>query len=169
MKKMTLFILAFILWVLLVWPVDPVTGEIHIQPIVVGLIAAALVALIMREVSVQKFHRWLNPVRYFWGAAYLIMLFYYIFKANLDVAYRVLHPAIPIRPGIVKVRTTLRTASGITLLANSITLTPGTLTVDVTDDGELYIHWINVQATDVAEASRIIVERFEWFIRKIVE
>ena len=87
----------------------------------------------------------------------------------MDVVYRALHPAMPIRPGIVKIRTNLKTDSAITALANSITLTPGTLTVDLTDDGFLYIHWINVKSDDVEQATRIIAQQFEWFIRKIFE
>jgi len=85
------------------------------------------------------------------------------------VAYRVLHPAMPIRPGIVRVHSRLRTASARTALATSITLTPGTLTVDVTSDGVFYVHWIEVSTLDEQEAAKRIVGRFEWFIAKILE
>jgi multicomponent Na+:H+ antiporter subunit E len=76
---------------------------------------------------------------------------------------------MPINPGIVKIKTRLKTDAGITALANSITLTPGTLTVDLTDDGFLYVHWINVKSTDTEEATRLIAERFEYFLEKIFE
>jgi multicomponent Na+:H+ antiporter subunit E len=108
-------------------------------------------------------------VRVFWFLVYLPVFFYYVMKANLDVVYRALHPKMPIKPGIVKIKTTLKTESGITALANSITLTPGTLTVDLTDDGFMYIHWINVKAEDVEHATRHIAQRFEWFLKKIFE
>ncbi|HHF98461.1 MAG TPA: hypothetical protein ENL39_03120, partial [Candidatus Aerophobetes bacterium] len=52
-------------------------------------------------------------------------------------------------------------------LANSITLTPGTLTVDLTDDGYLYVHWINVKAVDVEEATKRIVKRFEPILKEV--
>lgn len=162
MKRGALFVLSFVLWLLLVWPP-------RAQDAGVGLLAAALVALVMREVSAERLGRWLNPARWFWAMAYLFVFIYEVIKANVDVAYRVLHPALPIHPGIVKVRTRLRTPEGRTALANSITLTPGTMTVDVTDDGFLYIHWINVQTTDLEEATRRIVGRFEWFIERIME
>ncbi len=90
-------------------------------------------------------------------------------KANLDVVYRALHPKMPINPGIVKIKTELTTESGITALANSITLTPGTLTVDLTDDGFLYVHWINVKSDDIEEATKHIAYKFEWFLKKIFE
>ena len=79
-----------------------------------------------------------------------------------------LHPDLPINPGIVKILTGLSSDMGKSFLANSITLTPGTLTVDI--DGEyLYVHWINVTTQDIEEASKIISGRFEKIIRRIFE
>lgn len=169
MKRLVLFVLSFVLWVLLVWPVDPATGQIRQADILAGVAVALVVALVMREISVREYGRWINPVRYFWGVIYLFVLAYDIIKANVDVAYRVLHPAMPIEPGIVKVKTKLRSPEARTALANSITLTPGTLTVDVTDDGYLYVHWINVWTRDPDEAARRIVGRFEWFLARILD
>jgi multicomponent Na+:H+ antiporter subunit E len=86
------------------------------------------------------------------------------------VAYRVIHPDLLINPGIVKVKTSLQSDIGLTLLANSITLTPGTLSVDIDKDNSvLYIHWIDVQSRDIEEATRTIVERFERILRNIFE
>ena len=91
-------------------------------------------------------------------------------KANFDVAYRVVHPKLPIKPGIVKVKTKLKSDTGLTFLANSITLTPGTMSVDIDrENGYLYIHWINVKSTDVEKATEIIVSRFEKILEKIFE
>lgn len=162
MRKLVLFVLAFGLWILLAWPP---TG----QAVVVGLCAALVVALVMRDAATERFGQWLNPVRWFWAAVYLVIFAYYLARANIDVAYRVLHPAMPIHPGIVKARTRLKTASARTALANSITLTPGTMTVDVIDDGTLYVHWINVKTQDVEQATEAIAGRFEWFLKKIFE
>jgi multicomponent Na+:H+ antiporter subunit E len=91
-------------------------------------------------------------------------------KANFDVAYRVVHPKLPIKPGIVKVKTRLKSDTGLTFLANSITLTPGTMSVDIDrENGYLYIHWINVKSADVEKATEIIVSRFEKILEKIFE
>ncbi len=76
---------------------------------------------------------------------------------------------MPIRPGIVKIRTALATAPAITLLANSITLTPGTLTVNALEDGTLYVHWICVRDESVEEATERIARRLEWFVKRIME
>jgi multicomponent Na+:H+ antiporter subunit E len=81
----------------------------------------------------------------------------------LDVAKRVVSPNLPINPGIVKVKTKLTSRLGRMILANSITLTPGTLTVE-TDEDNFYIHWIDVTSEDIEEATRKIVRKFEKYL-----
>jgi multicomponent Na+:H+ antiporter subunit E len=107
-----------------------------------------------------------------------IFLFYYIIiflweclKANIDVAYRVLHPNLPIRPGTVKVKVSLRSDIGLTFLANSITLTPGTTSVDIDKEkGLLYIHWIYVRDGFREGEKRLpVVEKFENILKKVFE
>jgi len=159
--------LSFVLWMLLTWPFT--ACGVDMQQVAVGLVVSLVVAVVMKELTIERYGRWLNPMRYFWAIIYFFVFFYYVIKANFDVAYRVLHPAMPIDPGIVKIRTTLKSPEARTTLANSITLTPGTLTVEITDDGVLYVHWIKVRAKDTKEAARQIIGRFEWFIRKILD
>jgi multicomponent Na+:H+ antiporter subunit E len=155
------FLIIFILWLLLTWSLAP--GEI-----IVGAAIALLLMLLLHDVFVQGSKKLVQPSRYVWFLIYLPVFFYYVIRANLDVAYRVLHPEMPIRPGIVKVRTALKSDMGKTFLANSITLTPGTLTVDIVGD-HLYIHWINITTEDPQEETEIIVKRFERFLRRIFE
>jgi multicomponent Na+:H+ antiporter subunit E len=164
-----MFIFGFVFWLLLVWPVTPSEGRLIWGDIVAGLGVAGLAALVSREIVTQRFGRLFDPARYIWAMIYLFVFAYYVVKANVDVAYRVLHPNLPIRPGIVRTRSELRTASARTLLANCITLTPGTLTIDIAEDGTFYIHWINVGSVDEEEATKAILGRFEWFIRRILE
>jgi len=99
---------------------------------------------------------------------YIIVLFKEIIIANLDVAYRVIHPKMPIRPGIIIIKTELKQDLAKMILANSITLTPGTFTLDIEDD-KLLIHWINVKTDDIDEATKIIGERFEKYLKVIFE
>ena len=110
----------------------------------------------------------ISPVRVFWFLYYIPVFFIHMVKANLDVAYRVLHLEVPIRPGIVKVTTGLKSDLGITFLANSITLTPGTLTVDIVGS-DLYIHWINITDDDPERQTELIVSRFENILKKVFE
>ncbi len=167
MRRIIYFVLAFIVWVLVAWPFAD--GGMDLQIVVAGLLASFLVAILFHEILPKEHHVFISPVRVFWFLVYVPVFFYYVIRANFDVVYRALHPAMPIRPGIVKIKTDLKTDSAITALANSITLTPGTLTVDLTDDGYLYVHWINVKTDDVEQATQLISQRFEWFLRKIFE
>jgi multicomponent Na+:H+ antiporter subunit E len=91
-----------------------------------------------------------------------------LIKANFDVAYRVLHPRLPINPGLVKIKTGLKSEVSKTFLANSITLTPGTMTVDIKGD-ELYIHWIDVKEREVAKATEAIAGKFEKILERVFE
>jgi multicomponent Na+:H+ antiporter subunit E len=167
MRRLIYFILALLIWIVGTWPF--IDGKIDMQVMIAGVIASLIVAFLFHEILPKEHHIFISPVRIFWFLVYIPVFFYYVIKANFDVVYRALHPAMPINPGIVKIKTELKTDSGITALANSITLTPGTLTVDLTDDGYLYIHWINVKATDVEGASEEIARKFEWFLTRIFE
>jgi len=167
MRRMIYFVVAFVIWILLAWPF--VEGKIDIQVVVAGIIASAIVSVLFHEVLPKEHHVFISPVRVFWFLLYVPVFFYYVLVANIDVVYRALHPQMPIKPGIVKIKTSLQSDSAITALANSITLTPGTLTVDLTDDGYLYVHWINVKSDDVEEATKHIAHKFEWFLARIFE
>lgn len=162
MRRLIYFVVSFIVWLLLTWTLE-------VQVVIAGLAASIVVALLFHEILPKEHRIFVSPMRLFWLLVYIPVFFYYVIIANLDVVYRALHPKMPINPGIVKIKTELKTESGITALANSITLTPGTLTVDLTDDGFLYIHWINVKSTDTEEATKHIAQRFEWFLKKIFE
>lgn len=169
MRRLIYFVLAFITWLILTWSFD-------VQFIIAGLAASAIVSLLFHEMLPKEHHVFMSPVRIFWFLVYVPVFFYYVIIANFDVVYRALHPAMPIKPGIVKIRTKLKTESAITALANSITLTPGTLTVDLIHkdgpepgDTYLYVHWINVKSDDIEEATKYIAQRFEWFLKKIFE
>lgn len=167
MRRITLFLVSFLIWYLLAWPYDIRGRSMDWQMLAAGLVFALAACLLFVEVFTRFPHKFFAPVRYFWALVYLPLLFYYMLAANLDVVYRVVHPRLPIRPGIIKVKTSLTSESGRTALANSITLTPGTLTVDITDEGVLYIHWINVR-DDEAAAARI-VGRFEKILARIFD
>lgn len=162
--KLVLFVVVFLVWLGLSWSVD-------VQHLVVGavvslLVTAAAAGMFRRTPRLLK-----RPGRYFYFLfGYVPLFIWEVVKANFDVAYRVLNPVLPIKPGIVKVKTDLKSDLALTFLANSITLTPGTMTVDVDrENGFLYVHWINVKAPDIEGATRLVAGRFEPLLRKIFE
>ena len=163
-SRIILFFVAFLGWCLLSWVPDS-------QHLITGVFVAAVVAFLTGDLFITRPHVLKHPWRYWYFIAYYLPVFLWeLIKANIDVAYRVLHPDLPISPGIVKVKTILKSDTALTFLSNSITLTPGTMSVDIDrDKGVLYIHWINVKAKDVEKATEIIVGRFEKILMKIFD
>lgn len=137
-----------------------------------GVLLSLIAGVAARTVFVKKNYRMANPVRWITLLGYLIGPFFIaLAKANLDVAYRVITGKI--NPGIVRISPGLHTDLGITMLANSITLTPGTLTVDIDEQtNDLYIHWINVDRKALEKRpveSSVLCGSFPRWIRRIAE
>ena len=162
MKKLVLGIISFLCWMVLTW-------TLYLPSLLVGLVVSVFIALWFGDVFVERARNFFQIKRLAYLLYYIPLFTYYCLLANFDVAYRVLHPALPIEPGIVKVKTTLTNSTARVALANSITLTPGTLSVEMTDDGYLYVHWIKVRTTDVEEATRRIIIKFEKILKEIFE
>lgn len=161
MRYVTVFILSLIFWLLL-------TFSLKIPNLIVGTAASLLCAAIFARYYFHNVRKFLQPHRYFWFLVYLGIFIWECIKANFDVAYRVINPAMPIRPGIIRVKTTLKSDFAKTLLANSITMTPGTITVDIIGD-EFYIHWIFVRSEDPDVYTGMVTGLFEKYIKKFAE
>lgn len=162
-NKIVFFFVALIVWTLL-------TCSLNWQNLIVGIFVCLLITLLVGGLFTTNAHKFIEIKRYLWLLYFIPIFIWEMIKANFDVAYRVVHPRMPIRPGIVKVRTKLKSESGLTFLANSITLTPGTMSVDIDEEsGYLYIHWINVKDTDIENATKLIVSKFENIIERIFE
>jgi multicomponent Na+:H+ antiporter subunit E len=168
-ERLVLFVMSYVFWVMLIWPVTTSDGRLLVGDLVFGVVVALFVALVMHQIIRVKFIRLVNPRSWFWGIVYIFVLGYYVIKGGVDVSYRVLHPRMPIKPGIIRIKSVLETETGRSVLANSITLTPGTLTIDVLDDGTFYVHWLNIVTDDDEEAAEIVLRRFEWFVQRIFE
>lgn len=161
MKRVILIIFSFIGWILLTW-------TLNWQNLFCGSVVSVTVGLIFGNLLIINTHKIFQIKRWFWFFVYIPFFIWEMAKANFDVAYRVIHPKMPINPGIVKVKTKIKSDFGKVILANSITLTPGTFTVDIKDEF-LYIHCINVRHTKIIEASKDIVGRFETLLLKIFD
>lgn len=155
------FLLLFAFWIVVTW-------TIAVPDLIAGAVTALVLSTLFNSLFDANLLKLLNPVRLFWLLVYIPVFLYHMIVANLDVAYRVINPGLPINPGIVKIKTGLKSNIAKTFLANSITLTPGTMTVDI--KGEfLFIHWINVRHTDVENATNDISKTFEKYIKRIFE
>lgn len=161
MKVLVFWILAAALWMLLFWSAGAAV-------IVGGCIAGLGVSLAVRPLLPDRIWRLLDVRRWFWMALFVPYFLYYVVRANLDIMLRVLNPDLPIRPGIVKLHTSLQSPMARMFLANSISLTPGTLTLDL-DGQDLYVHWINISTDEPERRSELIVGKFEPLLRRIFE
>ena len=162
-SRLIVFSLAFLTWIAL-------TGTSDVQQVFAGLLVAFIAAAAAGHMLVTTQKKNPFPKRLLFGIVYLFVFVWEMVKANLHVAYIVVHPLLPINPGIVKIKTGLKKDTSLTILSNSITLTPGTLTVDIDPAGEtLYIHHIDVKSTDVGENSDMIGARFEPILTEVFE
>ena len=149
-----------------------ILGLWSLPEMIVGLVLSLIAGYISQNVFIKENYRMLNPIRWIKFIGYLIGPFFIgMAKANLDVAYRVITGKI--NPGIVKISPDLKSDLGITILANSITLTPGTLSVDIDEDkNDLYIHWINVDEETLRKKPvecKHICGNFEKWIKGVSE
>lgn len=134
---LTAFIMFFV-WLL-------ISGKFDLFHITFGVICSLMVAffssdLIFPTLSMKKvIIEWPQFI------LYIPWLLYQVFLANFHVMYLVFHPRMMdlIDPGIIRFRSRLKNELALTTFANSITLTPGTITVYVTDYGEFEVHIID--------------------------
>lgn len=166
-------VVCYIFWLLITGQIAAIfTGDASWQILVAGGIVSVITALFTARFFVhEKAFHFLNPKRLFAGLYYCLFAFQWeLIKANVDVAKRALSPKKAINPGIVKIKTDLESEYALSSLANSITLTPGTITLDIVEEnGEnyYYIHWIDVATEDIDEASDAIAGTLEKWVRRI--
>ena len=163
---MATFVVCFAFWVLLTW-------SFTMQELIAGGVVSLAVALFSARFFIHEKAFWfLNPLKFFGGLFYWICVFpVELVKANVNMAKICFGGCKKINPGIVKVPVDLQSEYGQAALANAITMTPGTITLDIAEDGEgkiwYYIHWIDVAETDRVKAGEIIKGRMEKWIGRI--
>lgn len=153
-----LFLILMIFWILFT--------SLDVQELTIGAIASIIIVLMTIGLKPVLSAIKLNPKSILFSIIYLFVFLKELIKSNIDVAFRVISPKLPINPGIVKVKTKLKSPLGRAFLANSITLTPGTLTVEMRDE-YFYIHWIDVTSENIEGATKSIVSNFEKYLEVI--
>lgn len=161
---MFVFVASLSMYLLLVWS----GGSIPVFEVGIGVVLATVLAFAFHSWNPTKSFSFkiLNPLHWLTFIYYLCVPFAIgLIKANFNVAMRVVTGHI--NPGIVKLEPGLKTDLAKMILADSITLTPGTLTVDVDDDGAYYIHWINV--LDVSPKEEQVYGSFARWARRLAD
>lgn len=147
------FIGLFALWLAL-------SGRLTVEFLVLGAVSSGVVAflsqhLVLHPARAEKFAP--VPTSLAWLGAtalrfltFVPWLLYQIVAANIQVAYAILKPRLDISPRLVVFDTSLKTEPAQVMLASSITLTPGTITVDV-NNGRFLVHALSVNFTEGLE------------------
>lgn len=159
------FIVCFAFWVLLTW-------SFEIQELAAGAVVSLAVALFAGRFFIHEKSFWFfNPVKLVNLLIYVLFIFpVELVKANWDVAKRCYGGCKNVNPGIVKIPVDLESDYGQSMLANSITLTPGTITMDIAEEeGQTYyyVHWIDVTAPSGKEAGDAIKATLEKGVGRI--
>ena len=152
MKYLATFVVLFLVYLSL--------AGITVDEVILGSIVSAILTVILVKYVNFKID-YLLPIRLVkFVFIYIPVFIWKLLLANFDIARRVLSPKIPLNPGIVKIKTELPGDFGKLTLANSITLTPGTLSIDVEDD-YIFVHTVDVKGKNETENQAIISGTFE--------
>ncbi|MGI6595333.1 MAG: Na+/H+ antiporter subunit E [Elusimicrobia bacterium] len=161
MNQLLVFILLFGIWKLMTWSND-------LGSYIAGILSALFITLLYgKEFPYHPKHTF-QIRRYIIFIKFLFVFLYQMIKANFVMAYRILSPGPPIKPGVVKISLRLKSPLGRLILANAITLAPGTFTLDITED-TLLIHWIYVGTTDPVEAEEMICGNLQSILKEVFE
>ena len=153
-KKFLLNIMLMLVWVAL-------TGDFTFLNFAFGFVIGFItLGLANRDTTAKKYFRMIPS-----AAGFVLFFLYELIKANIQVAYEVMTPTMHMKPGIVSVPLDVKTDLEITVLANLISLTPGTLSLDVSESREvLYVH-----AMYVLDRDEFIFSIKNGFERKVLE
>jgi len=152
MRVASAALLLMTVWLGLTLRLDP-------QELALGAAFSLIVAFSTRGAVSGPALRLLKPSRLIALVDFSLYFVGQMVKANIDVLFRVLKPRIPVRPGIASARLDLPGDRARAIVANSITLTPGTLTVDLRGD-TIFVHWISLPEDDPSGRTQEMVDGF---------
>jgi len=137
------FIISFAIWMVL-------SGKFDLFHLSLGVISCSLVGVLSSDLLFPPTEVKRIPRQWLAFLGYLPWLLYQILLANLHVMYLVFHPRMMdlIDPDIIRFRSRLSNKMSLFIFANSITLTPGTVTVDVSVHGDYMVHAIDKPSSE---------------------
>ena len=131
-------LIMFAFWIFL-------SGKFSFILLLSGVMSSLLVSYMSNDLLIGNGNMKLGFIRTIRFIRFLPWLLWQIVLANIDLALRTLHPKMPINPILINIKNNLKTDLGMVILANSITLTPGTVTIDV-NENEFLVHVISEKA-----------------------
>ena len=138
-RTLSLFILLFLIWLLL-------SGIYTGLLLGLGALSCLVVVAVCRRMKIVDPEG--HPIHLVIGMMrYMPWFLWEVTKANIDVVRRILHPRLPIAPRVIRVEASQKTHLGQVIYANSITLTPGTVSVE-TDEGTIDVHALTRESAE---------------------
>lgn len=138
-RTLSLFVLLFLIWLLL-------SGIYTGLLLGLGVLSCLLVVAVCRRMKIVDPEG--HPIHLVVGLLrYMPWFLWAVTKANIDVARRIVHPRLPIEPRVIRVAASQQTHLGQVIYANSITLTPGTVTME-TDEGIIDVHALTRESAE---------------------
>ncbi|MGM0501506.1 MAG: Na+/H+ antiporter subunit E [Bacillota bacterium] len=165
MGKTFIVILLYLVWVIL-------SSDLSIPALILGLFISLSVDYVIRHSSftkkvAEKFIK--NFFLFLWNGVIIATA---VFVASYKIAYFVLSPHKKFNPGIIKLEVDLGENNNImklTILANIITLTPGTVAIAANiNTNELYIHWMDVEEGSEEEIKEKMIDNFDDIVRRML-
>lgn len=146
------------------------TGSFSLFEILLGIFVAVFVAYLFGDAVVESAGKVFSPHRWMWGLIYALLYFTVIeAKAHWEVLKLIFKPS-NVQPAIVRIPYNVKTDYALTTIANSITNTPGTITVDVDEHRKyLYVHWIKAADLSDEGARKYVSHVFEEYAKKIFD
>jgi len=158
-KFISLFLVVFVFWILF-------TQSLKTEELLVGIVVSLIITFISKNIfdfNLIKFDLPLRIIKFLF--IFLPVFVYEIIKANIQLAFIVLNPNLPVNSAIIKNKTKLKGDISKLVLANSITLTPGTLTIDV-ENSYYYIHTVDISSI---KDEKSITGKFEKYIKGVFD
>ena len=142
------------------------TGSFEIDSIIIGASSALFVAILTYDsFIVESEAAWKSLIpRLHWGIGYLFVLLYRLYLSSFQVLFSMVFGRY--NPRVVHFRTRLRSDIARSAVATSITMTPGTITLEL-DDDHLVVHWLDAKTTHSRYAGRLIKGGFEGVLKRI--
>lgn len=163
-RKLVLFFITYLVWCLLNWVPDW-------QHLVIGIFAATLISVATGDLFIHRPHIAFHIDRYFYFIfCYFPLFLWELIKANAISAVSIIKPSPHTNSGIIKIKTSLKSDTALTFLANSISMSYGLLTVDIDKDNSLlYVYCLNLNTEDREATVRPVFSRFENILSKVFD
>jgi len=151
--------MIFFLWNLLLalfWA--SITGELNLRNILAGFLIGFIVLVVTEKaLGVQSY-----SLKTYRLIHLLLMVFIELIKSSLKIAYDIVTPQHHMRPGILKIPLDAKTIPEITCFSNLLSLTPGTLSLDISPDQKyIYVHFMYIYEDDIEEVKMNLKRHFE--------